>query len=318
MRSSYTEREAKPFSRLASRNLLLLLMGGILLLAGCSKLLPGGGSTSSGANPAGGQTTAASFERSLQLTQPRAMTYANLQYTVTKAIISDRVADELPPDSAKRAVADLSFSVVNNLKEGVVIRGGWQLKLGDGSVYKRTYEDDFQAADKQDRKISFRVPLTAQWAGAQITLDEQDKEPGTMALDGNAPLPQTVIALNVKRDEKTTQAPTMTYAIRSANIDMDAFGQRAALGKRFLNVTVHVAYKDAGDSAQFLPEFFRLLIDGSPSAPEHASSNSVLANLGSQDYTMAYVIPANATNLELGVGKPDVQETARIPFDLTP
>ena len=71
-----------------------------------------------------------------------------------------------------------------------------------------------------------------------------------------------------------------------------------------------------GGGGVFLPEFFRLVIDGVPSAPEKMSDNNIVNGQSSQDVTLSFVIPENATKVELEVGKPDIQETARIPIAL--
>ena len=276
------------------------------------------GSSSSDSNSNGGATAKASpFERPLQLTGPRTLSYANLQFTLTKAVISDRVANDQPQDNTNLALADLTFTVVNTLKDGVSIRSGlWQLKLGDGSVYKQPYEDNFAPRDTKERMISFRVPPTAMWKGAQLTLDEQDKQPATLALDGPTQ-PQQYPDKLASGAETTTKEPAITYTILGDSVDVDGAGQRVALGKRYLNLSVRVANKEAGGGGgAFLPEFFRLMIDGSPSAPENMSDNSVVNGQSSQDITMSFVIPESATKVELEVGKPDIQQTARIPITL--
>ncbi|HAF25643.1 MAG TPA: hypothetical protein DCK93_22505, partial [Blastocatellia bacterium] len=80
------------------------------------------GSLSSNSNSNGGATaTATPFERPLQLTETRTLKYANLQFTLTRAVISNRVANDQPQDNANLALADLTFSVVNTLKDGVGI-----------------------------------------------------------------------------------------------------------------------------------------------------------------------------------------------------
>ncbi len=319
----------KPFGT-ASRHLPLLILCGVLWIVGCGmcKFLPSGEDsdkrapqTSNSKRDEADETaepTASPVERLLQLNQPRVMKYADLQFTVTKAVISDRVADKLPIDNSKPEVADITFSIVNMLKDSVRIDGAvWQLKLGDGSVYKQIYADAFQPRDTKERKISFRVPVNSQWNGAQITLDEQDKEPATLILDG--PLPQQQYPLNLATSggETTTKEPQkMTYSIVKATLDMDAFNKRAALGKRYLNLTVRVTDKQEGRGSYYLPEYFRLLVDGMPSVPEKTSDNGILAPQSSQDFTMSFVIPANAGSVELEVGKPAVQETAKIPIDL--
>jgi hypothetical protein len=272
---------------------------------------------SNGGNNGGAAATASPFERPLQLTEKRTMKYANLQFTLTKAVISNRVANDQPQDNANLALADLTFSVVNTLKDGVGIRSGmWQLKLGDGSVYKLPYEDNLAPRDTKERMISFRVSPSSVWKGAQITLDEQDKEPATLALDGPAQ-PQPYPAKLTSGDETTTKEPVMTYTILAASVDVDGASQRAALGKRYLNLSVRVANKEAeGTGGQFLPEFFRLMIDGTLSAPENVSDNNIVNGQSSQDITMSFVIPESATKVELEVGKPDMQKTARIPIAL--
>ena len=65
---------------------------------------------------------------------------------------------------------------------------------------------------------------------------------------------------------------------------------------------------------QFLPEFFRLTIDGAPYVPEHMSDNNVIATHSSQELTMSLLVPANAVSGELEVGKPAIQQTVKIPL----
>jgi hypothetical protein len=271
--------------------------------------------SNSGGNNGSATAKASPFERPLQLTGPRTLSYANLQFTLTKAVISDRVANDQPQDNTNLALADLTFTVVNTLKDGVAIRSAlWQLKLGDGSVYKQPYEDNFAPRDTKDRMISFRVPPSAEWKGAQITLDEQDKQPATLALDGPTQ-PQQYPDKLASGAETTTKEPVMTYTILAAAVDVDGAGQRVALGKRYLNLSVRVTNKESGGGGAFLPEFFRLIVDGNPSAPENMD-NSVVNGQSSQEVTMSFVVPEGATKVELEVGKPAIQETARIPIAL--
>lgn len=303
---------------------------GIIWVGGCGnvgKMLPGSNSSvSNGSAGSGGQRAANDAkpnappgERPLPLDQPRIIKYADLQFTVTKAVISGRVADELPIDNSKPDVADITFSVVNTFKDAVRIESGvWHLKLGDGTIYKQIYSDAFEPRDTKERKISFHVPVNSQWNGAQLTLDEPDKEPATLILDGAMPPPQYPLNLATGSVETTTKTEKLTYLIVKANLDLDAFGKRAALGKRYLNLTVRMKDKGAGGGGgYFVPEYFRLLIDGTPSAPESASDSNLNSG-GSQDYAMAYVVPANTAKVELEVGKPGVSETAKIPIDLKP
>ena len=58
------------------------------------------------------------------------------------------------------------------------------------------------------------------------------------------------------------------------------------------------------------------MIDGNPAAPKKMSDNYVVNGESSQDITMSFVIPESATKVELEVGKPGIQQTARIPIAL--
>jgi hypothetical protein len=305
-------------SRTARYTLPLLILCGVLWMVACNSLSKYTSHSNGSSSPPDGsaQATASPFERQLQLTSTRTVKYANLQFTVTRAVISNRAPDNQPVDDANPAFADITLSVVNTQQGGVGIRDAlWQLQLGDDSVYKQTYSDNLGGRDTKERKISFRVPMAAQWNGAQLTLDEQGKEPATILLDGTAPPPRYPTTLS-QGGEANTKGPAMTYTILSANVDVDSVGERAALDKRYLNLSVRVADKDTESAGQFLPEFFRLVVNGSPSTSENMSENNIINPQSSQDITMSYVIPANATSVELEVGKPDIQETARIPIDL--
>jgi hypothetical protein len=293
----------------------ILLVFVLVVPVACNRIGSLSSNSNSGGNSGGATAKGSPFERPLQLTQPRTFSYANLQFTLTKAVISNRVANDQPQDNTNLALADITFSVVNTLKDGVAIRSAlWQLKLGDGSVYKQPYEDNFAPRDTKDRMISFRVPPSAEWKGAQLTLDEQDKQPATLALDGPTQ-PQQYPDKLASGAETTTKEPVMTYTILSAAVDVDGAGKRVALGKRYLNLSVRVANKESGGGGAFLPEFFRLIVDGNPSAPENMD-NSVVNGQSSQEVTMSFVVPEGATKVELEVGKPDIQETARIPIAL--
>jgi hypothetical protein len=46
------------------------------------------------------------------------------------------------------------------------------------------------------------------------------------------------------------------------------------------------------------------------------SDNNIVNGQSSQDVTLSFVIPETATKVELEVGKPDIQQTAKIPIIL--
>jgi len=170
--------KAKTNSR--STTALAILLLGLCVIA-CNRL---GRSNSEGrGSDSRGPTTTSGppFERPLQLATPRTLKYADLQITVTKGLISNRAPDVSQADNSNPATADITLQVRNTLNDAVRIRSGlWQLRLGNGAVYKTPFEDNFEARDTQERKISFRVPLNAEWAGAQLTFDEQGKEAATL------------------------------------------------------------------------------------------------------------------------------------------
>ena len=305
---------------MASRNLPFVLLFAVFVVMGCGgvgKFVSSGGSGGN-QSPDSAKPAASPLKRQLRLQQPRMLTYAGLQFTATKAVISNRIDDMLPIDNTRPEIADITFSVANTLKEGVRIEGGlWQLRLGDGSVYKQIYSDGFEPRDTKERKISFRVPANSQWTGAQIVLDEQDKEPATLVLDGDVPPSQYPVNIPVSGVDTVAKKPsTLTYNIVKATMDVDAFGKRSALDKRYLTLTVRVTDKGpGGGGGYFLPEYFRLLTDGDPSQPE-TSSDSGLNSGGTQDYTMSYVVPKNVSMVDLEVGKPDEGPTEKIHLDL--
>lgn len=308
---------------LAHYSLNLFVLSSLLFVAACdlSKVASSSNNVSSNSSSTISSnssviTSGTTGEHALQLTTPRMLQYANLQFTVTKAVISKRTAEDQSEDSSNPAVADITLSVINTLKEAGQIRSGlWELRLGDGTIYKQPYSDDFEARDTKERKISFHVPLDAKWDGAKLTLDEQDKEPATLLLDGTPTQSLYPAKLNVG-GEATTKEPVMTYTITSANVDVDdGFGHRAAVDKRFLNLSVRVANKETGNGGAFLPEFFRLLIDGVSSSPGNMGDSNIVESRSSQEIMMSFLIPANATSIVLEVGKPDIQATAKIPID---
>lgn len=299
-----------------------LMFGGLLLLlASCGGLSRNTASrdSSSTSSSAGSSVASAAsaptFERQLAPGAPRTAKYAGLQFTVTKGVISNRAPDVTDGDNSNPATADITLSVVNTLPEDVQLRNGlWQLRLGDGTTYKQPYEENITARDTQERKLSFRVPLAAKWDGAQLSFDEQDKEPAMIMLDGSSPQPPYPIRL-AATGEATLKDPALVFTLTNASIDLDAFGRRAEQGKRYLNLTVRVANNET-NAGEFLPEYIRLVVDGTPETPERDDNNTAVEPGSKVEHTMAFVIPANASSVELQLGKSGAQETAKIPIDL--
>jgi hypothetical protein len=258
------------------------------------------------------------FERPLSIAPERTLTYATLRFAVTKALISNRVQENPQAEGKNPAMADVTLSVANTSRDAVRVENGqWQLKLADGTVYKQVYSDSVEPRNTREHRISFPVPMASQWTGASLTLDEKDKEPATMSLDGPvSPLPFTIQL--VTGGEATTAGPAMKYTILAGSEDLEGTGERALLGKRYVHLAVRVSSTEADAADQFLPEFFRISVDGAPYAPEHMSDNNIVASRGTQDVTMSLLIPATAMVVELEVGKPGIQPTIKIPLDRKP
>jgi hypothetical protein len=293
-----------------------ILVVGVLVLGGCSLGGSSDSARSADAKASAARPAASPFERPLALTPERTLTYATLRFAVTRAVISNRVQDDPRADGKNPAVADVTLNVVNASKDAVRIESGqWHLRLADGTVYKQPYSGILQPRNTQETRISFPVPMAAQWTGASLTLDEKDKEPATMSLDGPVSPPPFMVQL-ATGGTATTAGPALKYTILSGTEDLDGVGERAPLGKRCLHLSVHITSNESGAASAFLPEFLRFSIDGAPYMPEHMSDNSVIEPHTSQDVTMSLLIPATAIHAELEVGKPEIQPIVKIPLDV--
>jgi hypothetical protein len=220
--------------------------------------------------------------------------------------------------AANSATANITLSITNTSNDSVRIKSGlWQLKLADGAIYKEPFDDDFAARDTQERKLTFSVPTNAAWAGAQLIVDEQDKEPAVLPLDGEAPQvpPPTQLALN--GGASVNEPAPVTFTLADGTLDLDAFGQRAQIGKRYLKLTIRAACKDTrGGGCYVGGDTFRIVVDGQPIAPEKLDPVAeAVSSQGSRDFTAAFLVPANTTNCQLEVGEVG-KETSRLPIDM--
>lgn len=299
-----------------STTVIAILMLTLCVVA-CNRLgRSSSGERSNGTSPA--TTSGPPFERTLNLATPRALNYANLKITVTKAVISNRAPDTTQSDDSNPATADVTLQVLNTLNQTVRIRNGqWQLKLGNGSVYKAPFDETFEARDTQERKISFRVPLNADWPGAQLALDEQDKEPASVPLSAPLPQNQYPAKFTATGDATLKEPDTVSYSISGGEFDLDAFGQRASVGKKFLMLSVKAECKETAGGGCFVSrDSFRIIVDGQPIAPENLDPISeAITPQGAREFTAAFLVPAAATTYQLEVGEANKQ-TARIPFDV--
>ena len=95
---------------------------------------------------------------------------------------------------------------------------------------------------------------------------------------------------------------------------MDGIGKHAVLGKRYLNLEVHVVSHDS--SGQFLPEFFRLLVNGDEFSPEDNANKTTIETQEVQEYSISFLIPSNTEDVELEVGKAEIQKNVKMAIDV--
>lgn len=194
-----------------------------------------------------------------------------------------------------------------------------ELKLGDTSVYKKPFEDSVQARETKEVEISAEVPVSATWDQAQLTLDENGKEPAVLPLYGPAPEAEYPVELQAG-DKASVKSPAPTYTVSRASLDLDGADQysaaaRAPKGKRFLNLSMNVLSKDKYP-ALVGTENFHVLVDGASQPAEAVYPVAeALDPERSKDIQVSFLVPASTTKVELEVGAKD-NCTARIPLDL--
>src|SRR5580765_3955969 len=250
-----------------------------------------------------------SADRTLELRSPATLKYAGLNFTVTRAVISDE-------GQANSNEANLDISIVNPSEIDVRISGGiWELKIGGGDFKSAPFDLQIGSRETKNTKITFeRIPAGTQWTGSELRLDEKDKEPASVLLDSPMKqIPDFPLKLT-SGSTANTQDPSMAYTITRAEIDLDGMGKRAVLDKRYLNLEVHVVNHDG--SGQFLPEFFRLLVNGDEFSPEDNANKTTVEPQGGQEYSMSFLIPSDTANVELEVGKAEIQKTVKMAIDV--
>jgi hypothetical protein len=118
--------------------------------------------------------------------------------------------------------------------------------------------------------------------------------------------------------EASIKVPQLTFKVQEASLDLDAFGERALTGKRYLRLKVLVSSQEPKYDSYVGPESFRAIVDGKPVGPERLSPAAEAVKAATeQEFTMAFSIPSTAANAELQVGEVG-KETAKIPLSLQP
>ena len=271
--------------------------------------------TVSGNSTVGSAAQVTPIQRDLSVTPARSFTYAGLQISVKKGQISNQITTNPARYRADSAHLDLTLTFTNPTASSISISSGLlQITLGDGTVYKKPFDFGVQQQDTQDQTFTFTVPPTATWSKAQLSLSQVDKVPVTIPLD--APVPAAAYPVNLAGTGSVNlKSPMVDYTLKSAKLDVDAAGKRAPTGKRYLVLTITIASHEP-NSAYIGDGNFRLMVDGTPLAPD---STSIPLETGRADTTtnseIVFLIPDNAQTATLQLGEKS-RETGNISINL--
>ncbi len=254
-----------PTERKSSGNPFLGILIVVVGLVICGGIALGADQVNSFINPT---PTIAHVNRTLEGTLPREVQYANLQFRVTGATISNQVpnSSSKPRYSADQAYAVINITVTNPTNEVIQSPLGLaKLQTGDGKTYSDDgyWAENIEPQSTKEGQWQFNVPLSQTWQGAKIILAELGKEQAVIPLDGAAitsPYPQK---LNVTEQVKVQD---VSYKLTGAVIDLDAEGTRADAGNRFLILSVQVLNQGKYPVA-ISGSNFRLIVGGTPIAP---------------------------------------------------
>lgn len=266
----------------------------------------------------GGEPPVTPISRPLEGTLPRQAQYADVQFKVDRATISNQTPfsfGDSPEYSRDQGYAYLDLSITNPASDDVFFDSGLaDLKLGD-RIYAESggWADSLAAQSSKDARWVFEVPMDAEWESAELILAEPGKEPARLPLTG--PVPAAAYPIQLEAGGEAT-AQEVTYRILSAVIDLDGKGKRADEGKRYLLLEMRFANKStfAGGFA-LIPDDFRLMVDGAPLAPIEAPIE-VLPASSTLEGEVLFELPASATGVQLQVGEVGKGDTALIPIEL--
>lgn len=306
----------------------IVLVGGCLILSAiigsvashaidsaATAVSDGTGTISGGNATVGAADQVKPIQLDVPATPVRSFTYAGLKITVKKAEISNQVLSNPPRYRADAAHIDLTLTFTNPTDRGITISSGLlQITLADGSVYKKPFDFGVNQQDTQDQTYTFQVPANATWDKAQLSLSQVGKEPVAIPLDAPVPAaayPKTLAAtgvLNLKN-------PDVDYTLKEAKFDLDAHGNRAPTGKRYLILTITIT-SHAPNGAYIGDDNFRLLLDGTPQAPDDTDIALQTGYLDkTTDSTIIFLVPDSAQNAMLQLG--EKSQATTIPLNLT-
>ncbi len=269
--------------------------------------------------PSGGSSTVSPtvtpIDRPLAVTPPRAFKYASLEFKLLSGLISNKDIPKSFSNKPQATRLGLEFSVSNPTKDPVRVSGAlFQVKLANDLIVKKPVELQYKARDTMTLMLEFEVPAATTWNGAQLTLDENNKEPVSIALDG--PVTENAYPQSLKSTgEGQVTQPNLSYKLTKGLLDLDGPGGRVATGKQFLILTVLVSNKDKVD-AYVGPQSFGLMVDGNPIASYQLSpAAEAVRGLGSQEFIATFILPQTFSSVMLIVGE-EGKSTATIPLAL--
>ncbi len=265
-----------------------------------------------------GEPPVAPISRPLEGTLPRQVQYANLQFSVERATISNEQPypfGDSPEYSRNQGYAYIDVSIVNPISENIFVdRGLARLKLGD-QLYSETsgWANNVAPQSSTNARWVFEVPIDAAWENAELILAEPDKQPARLPLTGSAATAEYPIHLSAG-GEATAQE--VTYTILSATLDLDGFGKRAEAGMRYLILEMRFTNNSTfAGGFPLLPDDFRLIVDELPIAPIVAPIQVLQARSALEDEVL-FEFPVSASDVALQVGEVGKGDTALIPISL--
>lgn len=265
-------------------------------------------------------STPALVNRPVQGTLPRDVRYASLDFKVNSAAVTNRVpgnSSQAPRYRSDQAYAELNLLITSSLTTKAVYLETdlARLQLADGKTYPESsgWSGSFDKQASSDARLVFTVPYSATLKGAKLVLQESGKEPATLPLDGPAPVAQFPIKL---ASGQHATAGTVNYTVLSATLDLDANGQRADAGKRFLLLGLRVENtSDSRGGMALSGDYFRLVVDGVPRAPD-VSPSTVISAKSAVDGDVVFVVPETAAKVDLQVGEVGHDQPATIRINL--
>ncbi len=210
----------------------------------------------------------AKIERALSSNPAVTFRYAGVDFTVKKALITNELPHFQGHYSDTDATIYLTLSGSNESKDYARITSGLLVLTLDGNQYKQPLGTGIQSRDTQSADFEWdNVPLATDWKGATLNINEEDKEPVTVALDNPQPS-KYPIKLTPGADAVAGSIP-ITYSVSLAQMSLDGIGADSQMGQvatdmRFVIVNFTATNQSSNRDAYLGPEDVALLADNKP------------------------------------------------------